>query len=71
MTKAKHTRKSETRKPAAKAHAELSDTALDKASGGSFSWGMQDIHFCDGSVRPSDPATPGLLLPAVKPAGGN
>jgi hypothetical protein len=32
---------------------------------------MQDSHFCDGSVRPNDPATPGLLLPAVKPTGGN
>ena len=68
MTKSKHTKKSETRKPAAKANAELSEAALEKASGGSFSWGMQDIHFCDGSVRPSDPAA-GMLLPAVQKAG--
>jgi hypothetical protein len=61
--------KNQPAKPMAKGHAELSEAALDKASGGS-SWGMQDIHFCDGSVR-TNVATPALLLPAVKPMPGN
>ena len=55
----------QTKQPAQKPANELSEKALDQASGGSFSWGMQDIHFCDGSVRPSDPAA-GMLLPAVQ-----
>jgi hypothetical protein len=62
MSKSKQTKKPVQQKPAAN---ELSEKALDQASGGSFSWGMQDIHFCDGSVRPSTP-TSGELLPAVQ-----
>jgi hypothetical protein len=61
MSKSKQT-KQPTQKPAD----ELSEKALDQASGGSFSWGMQDIHFCDGSVRPATNTNPGELLPAVQ-----
>ena len=62
MSKSKQTKKPVQQKPAA---TELSEAALAQAAGGSFSWGMQDIHFCDGSVRPTDPAA-GMLLPAVQ-----
>ena len=62
MSKSKQTKKPE-QKPVQN---ELSETALAQASGGSFSWGMQDIHFCDGSVRPATNTNPGELLPAVQ-----
>lgn len=65
MSKSKQTKKTLQQKPAG---TELSEADLAQAAGGSFSWGMQDIHFCDGSVRPSDPAA-GMLLPAVQKAG--
>ncbi|HVT54341.1 MAG TPA: hypothetical protein VHE77_22390 [Dongiaceae bacterium] len=61
MPKSKPTKKPVQQKPA---EGELSETALAQAAGGSFSWGMQDIHFCDGSVRPA--TNPGELLPAVQ-----
>jgi hypothetical protein len=63
MTNKKQTKKPDTQKPVEN---ELSEAALAQAAGGSFSWGMQDIHFCDGSVRPTAAATPGELLPAVQ-----
>lgn len=60
--------KNQPAKPMAKGNVELSEAALDKASGG-FSWGMQPtINFCDGSVR-TDAATPALLVPAVQKPG--
>jgi len=62
MSKSKQTKKPVQQKPA---ETELSEAALAQVAGGSFSWGMQDIHFCDGSVRPTDP-TAGMLLPAVQ-----
>jgi len=62
MSKSKQTKKPVQQKPA---ETELSEAALAQAAGGSFSRGMQDIHFCDGSVRPTDPAA-GMLLPAVQ-----
>jgi hypothetical protein len=61
VSKSKQTNKS-TQKPAN----ELSEQALDKASGGSFSWGMQNVNLCDGSVRPATNTNPGALLPAVQ-----
>jgi hypothetical protein len=64
MTTKKQSKKPGNQKPVEN---ELSEAALAQAAGGSFSWGMQDIHFCDGSVRPADP-TAGMLLPAVQKA---
>lgn len=66
MTKANFAIKTED-KPSTKVHAELSENALDQASGGSFSWSEQTSQLCDGSVR-TGVASPSLLLPAVKPA---
>jgi hypothetical protein len=54
-----------TKTPQKAAETALSEAALAQVAGGSFSWGMQDIHFCDGSVRPTNPAA-GKLLPAVQ-----
>jgi len=53
----------QTKKPAAQKN-ELSEKALDQASGGSFSWGMQNTSMGDGSVRPAAEST--ALLPAVQ-----
>lgn len=62
MTKSKQTKKPAQQKPSN----ELSDKALDKASGGSFSWGMQNTVAHDISIQPATDTNPGALLPAVQ-----
>jgi hypothetical protein len=62
MTTKKQSKKPVQQKPVEN---ELSEAALAQAAGGSLSWGIQDMHFCDGSVRPAAP-TAGELLPAVQ-----
>ena len=55
--------------PVSQSDIELSESALAQASGGALNAYLKlDALKCDGSVRPN-PATPGLLLPAVQPKG--
>ena len=51
----------QTRKPAAQTQSELSEAALARVAGGSFSWGMQSASMV-GNGMPK----PGELLPAVQ-----